>query len=429
MDPKQLAEEIIDSLFSQETDPRDRIEETEEEYYDDDEDLYEEVDEDSDEEDDDQEDDDNEEDDYEEESDEDESPAETSSAPQVSSGAGNLGSTLNMKSSWASAQMPTGGVPSAGNDLDADAHGGTSRDALGKGYELGTKQTVGAAPGQLASTLGMKPSYASPQMPAVFGPTLNKEELQKDVRAMFGGSEDLSEEFVAKAASLYEAAVVTKINQIAGALREELAEQFENKIVEVKETLEEQLDTYLNYVVSEWVKENEIAIDNGLRTEISENFMRGLKNLFTESYIQVPEEKTNLFDELSEAVSHLENRLNEEIEANAGLVNKIKSLKAQQIFVEQTAHLTDMEAEQIRPLAENVSFDSEQDYSEKIAVLVEGYVNSNKPKRVLKESVQPKQNLFERVILEEETEIEQETEQLSRSMQIYSKALERSLQK
>jgi len=332
-----------------------------------------------------------------------------------------------MKSSWSSDQMPTGGVPSAGNDLDSDAHGGTAKDATGRGFELGTKQTVGAGPGQLAGTLGMKPSYASPQMPSVFGPSLNKEELQKDVRAMFGGSEDLSEEFVAKAASLYEAAVVTKINQIAGALREELAEQFQNKIVEVKETLEEQLDTYLNYVVSEWVKENEIAIDNGLRTEITENFMRGLKTLFTESYIQVPEEKTNLFDELSETVSHLENRLNEEIETNAGLVNKIKSLKAQQIFQEQTSHLTAMEIEQIRPLAENVSFETEKDYSEKVSVLVEGYVNTTKPKKVLKESKESKQNLFERVVLEESSE--EEIQQISPSMEIYSKALERSLQK
>lgn len=428
MDPKQLAEEIIDNLFS-EIDPNDEIEETEE--YEDD--LYEEVEDEDETEEDDSEDEseddseDESEDDYEEDDSEDSTPMKSTSEPKVSGGS-NLGSTLNMKPSYASAQMPTGGVPSSGGDLESDANGGGSHDIMGRGFELGTKQYVGPGPGQIAGTLSMKPSSASPQMPSVFGPSLNKEELQRDVRAMFGGSEDLSEEFVSKAASLYEAAIVTKINMIAGALREELAEQFSNKIVEVKETLEEQLDTYLNYVVEEWIKENEIAVESGLRTEISENFIRGLKNLFTESYIEVPEEKTNVFDELSEAVSHLENRLNEEIETNANLINKIKSLKAQQIFQEQTSHLTALEAEQIRHLAENVAFESEKDYSEKVSVLVEGYVNTAKPKKTLKESKQQtKQNLFERVILEEETE--EEIQQISPSMEIYSRAIERSLQK
>jgi len=430
MDPKQLAEEIIDSLFAEEVDPKENIEETEEEYYDDDEDLYEEVDEDEEDEDEDEdedeEDEEDEDEDYEDDSSEDEGEEEDSAPAQAApSKRGNLASTLSMKPSMASASLPS--APSSGGDEVSDAHGGGTHDVEGKGEQLGTKQYVGAGPGQLAGTLNMKPSAASAQIP-VFSPVMNKEELQKDVRAMFGGSEELSEEFVSKAASLYEAAVVTKVKQISGALRNELSEQFESKIVQVKETLEEQLDTYLNYVVQEWMKDNQLAVDNGLRTEISENFIRGLKSLFTESYIEVPQEKTNVFDELSEAVSHLENRLNEEIETNASLVNTIKSLKAQQIFQEQTNHLTAIEAEQIRPLVENVSFENEQDYTSKVKVLVEGVVSSNKPKKVLKESKKELKPLFERVVLEEETEIEQEPVKLSPAMEVYSKAIERSLQ-
>ena len=425
MDPKQLAEEIIDSLFAEEVDPKENIEETEEEYYDDDEDLYEEVDEDEDEDEGEEDEDEGEEEDedYEDDSSEDEGEEEDSAPAQAApSKGGNLASTLSMKPSMASPATPS--APSGGGDLVSDAHGGSTHDINGKGEELGTKQYVG---GGVAASLGMKPSAAAAQIP-VFSPVMNKEELQKDVRAMFGGSEELSEEFVSKAASLYEAAVVTKVKQISGALRNELSEQFENKIVQVKETLEEQLDTYLNYVVDEWMKDNQLAVDNGLRSEISENFIRGLKNLFTESYIEVPQEKTNVFDELSEAVSHLENRLNEEIENNASLVNTIKSLKAQQIFQEQTNHLTAIEAEQIRPLVENVSFENEKDYTSKVKVLVEGVVSSNKPKKVLKEYKKELKPLFERVILEEETEIEQETVKLSPAMEVYSKAIERSIQ-
>ena len=418
MDPKQLAKEILESMFEQNDEVYDEELYEEEEKEDEDEDEGE--DEGADEADE-SEDESEEESDDEDYGDEDEGEDEAPQQPQGASKTGGLGSTLSMKPSMASAQMPTGGVPSAGNDLESDAHGGSAHDTQGKGFELGTKQTVGYAPGQAASTLTMKPSFAQASMPSV-----QREQLENDVRVMFGGDEDLSEEFVSKAASLYEAAVVTKVSQIAESLRHELAEQFEEKILDVKSTLEEQLDTYLNYVVEEWVKENEIAIDNGLRTEIAENFIGKLKNLFTESYIEVPEDKANAFDELAEAVDHLENRLNEEIEANAKLIGTIKNLKAQQVFTEQTSNLTNMQAEQLRPLAENVQFQSEADYRSKIAVLVEGVVKTSNKKQLnesaKKSSTKP---LFERVVLDE-PEMEEEVT-TSPSMKIYYETLNRTL--
>jgi hypothetical protein len=414
MDPKQLAKEILENLF-----------ENNDEVYEDD--LYEEEEKDEEDEDEGEDEgaedsaedaDESEDEDYGDE-DEDEAPeAPKQSAPQGASKTGGLASTLATKPSWASAQMPTGGVPSAGNDLESDAHGGTAHDAAGKGFELQTKQTVGYAPGQAASSLQMKPSFANASMPSV-----QREQLENDVRVMFGGDEDLSEEFVSKAASLYEAAVVTKVSQIAESLRVELAEQFEEKILAVKSTLEEQLDTYLNYVVEEWMKENEIAIENGLRTEIAENFMGKLKDLFTESYIEVPQDKANAFDEMAEAVDHLENRLNEEIEANAKLIGTIKTLKAQQIFAEATNNLTNMQAEQLRPLAENVQFESEQDYRSKIGVLVEGVVKTSSKKQLNESKKQTPKPLFERVVLEEET-VEEEAE-VPASMKVYYETINR----
>jgi hypothetical protein len=422
MDPKQLAKEILENLF-----------ENNDEVYEDD--LYEEEEKDEEDEDEgedegaedsaddaDESEDEGEDEDYgDEDEGEDEGDDESQSmqsAPQGASKTGGLASTLANKPSWASPQMPMGGVPSAGNDLEADAHGGTAHDATGKGFQLGTKQTVGYAPNQAASTLQMKPSFAQASMPGV-----QREQLENDVRVMFGGDEDLSEEFVSKAASLYEAAVVTKVSQIAESLRVELAEQFEEKILSVKSTLEEQLDTYLNYVVEEWMKENEIAIENGLRTEIAENFMGKLKDLFTESYIEVPQEKVSAFDEMVEAVDHLENRLNEEIEANAKLIGTIKTLKAQQIFTEATNNLTNMQAEQLRPLAENVQFESEQDYRSKIGVLVEGVVKTSSRKQLNESKKQTPKPLFERVVLEEET-IEEEPE-VPASMKVYYETINR----
>ena len=155
--------------------------------------------------------------------------------------------------------------------------------------------------------------------------------------------------------------------------------------------------------------------------------MGKLKNLFTESYIEVPEDKANAFDELAEAVDHLENRLNEEIEANAKLIGTIKNLKAEQVFAEQTSNLTNMQAEQLRPLAENVQFESEADYRSKIVVLVEGITKTSNKKQLNESAKKPSSKLlFERVVLEE-PETEEEVI-VSPSMKLYTDTLNRTMQ-
>jgi hypothetical protein len=151
-----------------------------------------------------------------------------------------------------------------------------------------------------------------------------------------------------------------------------------------------------------------------------------LKNLFTESYIEVPEDKANAFDELAEAVDHLENRLNEEIEANAKLIGTIKSLKAQQVFTEQTNGLTNMQIEQLRPLAENVQFETVDDYRNKVSILVEGVVKTSNKKQLNENKKQQQKPLFERVVLDE-TESEDEME-IPASMKVYYETINRSVQ-
>ena len=160
---------------------------------------------------------------------------------------------------------------------------------------------------------------------------------------------------------------------------EALVEQFEEQLVEqvetVKGALVEQLDNYLSYVVQEWAKENAVAIENGLRTEIAEDFINGLKNLFVESYVEVPQDKVDMFEELSSAVDTLEGRINEEIEKNVELHKEIGLLTAQKVFAEETRGLTVLQAEKARQIAENLEYSDEDDFRNKVKTLVEGLVS------------------------------------------------------
>ena len=362
MDPKKIAEELMKSLFSQQNElveEADNEEEGEEE-----------------------------EEETEEEGEEEEAeegpeheakePAgheekEAASKGKVTNTTGSAAASVAMKSTGNMASGNKAGVGA----YSSDAHGGSTHDAEGKTGQFA--QTV-AQPGtasQAAATLQMKPSFAGVQMP-----TLDRGQMAEDVRAMFGGAEELSEEFVNKAADLYEATILTNLQSIT----EQLSEQFSNKLVEsvteVATTLEEQVDNYLNYVVDEWMKENKLVVEQGLRTEIAENFINNLKNLFAESYIEVPEDKVNAFDEMANAVEVLESRVNEELEKNVQLVNEINDLKASLIFAEETETLSDLDAENVKKLVENLRFDNEEGFRGKVQTLVEGFVKGKVTKNV-----------------------------------------------
>lgn len=217
-----------------------------------------------------------------------------------------------------------------------------------------------------------------------------KEGIQEDINALLSG-ENLSEEFVSKATTIFEAAVLSRVEAIAEEVENQLQEQFNEALEEVKEDFATKLDDYLNYMVEEWMQENELAIDTGLRAEIVEDFMKGLHNLFTEHYIDIPDEKVDVVEELAAKVEELEEKLNEEISKNIEASQEIKEQK--KFMAVQTAceGLTQTQAEKLKALAENVSFTSEEEFAKKLEQLKEAYAPTQqvKPaeKAVLEEGV------------------------------------------
>ena len=249
-----------------------------------------------------------------------------------------------------------------------------------------------------------------------------EEEVQAiDLSPIFG--EDLSEEFRDKATSIFEAAVIARVNSEMGKVTTALEEQFENQISEAKEAMVEKIDSYLNYVVENWMAENELAIENGLRTEIAEDFISGLKVLFKEHYIEVPEEKYDVIGEMSDKIAALEERLNETISENADLSNHVVELKRDAVVREISEELADTEAAKLERLLEGVDFESEELYREKVRVIKENYFPKNPAKQTTK-SVEP-QSLVEDMSKQQPDN----TIEASGTVAAYANALSRTIRK
>lgn len=209
-------------------------------------------------------------------------------------------------------------------------------------------------------------------------------DLSVQLNSIFG--EELSEEFKQKATSIFEAAVIARVNSEMEKVVASLEEQNEAQLQEFKDSLVEKVDSYLNYIVEQWMEENQLQVENGLRTEIAEDFISGLKTLFQEHYIEVPEDKYDVLDELQTKASDLETKLNEEIEKNITASNELAELKATIIFEEQTKDLAATEVEKLKKLVEGVEFDNEDLYREKISVIKENYfpkAQKTSPEKVL----------------------------------------------
>ena len=192
-----------------------------------------------------------------------------------------------------------------------------------------------------------------------------------DLSPIFG--EGLSEEFREKATAIFEAAVIARVNnemeKVAASLEEKYAEEFDV----YKEGVVEKIDSYLNYVVENWMEENKLAIENGLRTEIAEDFMSGLKALFKEHYIEVPEEKYDVIGDLQVKVTELEENLNSQLANNIGLNTEVTDLKKKLIIKEMTKDLADTQVNKLTKLLEGVEFDNSDIYKEKVSVIKENY--------------------------------------------------------
>ena len=198
-------------------------------------------------------------------------------------------------------------------------------------------------------------------------------DLSDDVKALVSTDADLSEEFKEKAATIFETAVKTRIKEQVKILEAQYDEKLSKETETVKEAMVEKVDSYLNYVVEEWMKENELAVERGIRTEIAEDFITGLKSLFKEHYIDVPEEKYDVLEAMTAEKDELEKKLNEEIAKNVELSKSNFSFSKEKIFSEASEGLADTESEKLKELAENIEFKDEQDFSKKLDTIKESY--------------------------------------------------------
>ena len=196
--------------------------------------------------------------------------------------------------------------------------------------------------------------------------------VKEDVEALVAG-EDLSEEFKEKAATIFEAAVKSKIRSEVERMSKDYHDTKEQEIDTFKEELTEKVDTYLNYVVEEWTKENELAIERGLKGEIAEDFISGLKQLFEDHYIDVPDEKYDVLEAQSEKISELEEKLNETIQKNVELNDSKSNLVREQVISEVSEDLADTEIEKFKDLTKDVEFGDEESFRDKLDVLKESY--------------------------------------------------------
>ena len=200
--------------------------------------------------------------------------------------------------------------------------------------------------------------------------------VEEDVNALLEG-EELSEEFQEKARTIFEAAIKTRVAEI----KEQLQGQYEESLVEqvqgIKEELTDRVDAYLEYVADEWFQENALAVEHGLKTEMTESFLAGMKGLFEDHYVTIPEDKYDVIESMVDKLDEMEAKLNEQIERNVALNRRLAESVADVIFAEVTEGLALSQKDKLASLAENVEFESEADYREKLVTLRESYFPSN----------------------------------------------------
>ena len=200
-------------------------------------------------------------------------------------------------------------------------------------------------------------------------------DIEEDVNALLAG-EDLSEEFQEKARTIFEAAIRSKVAEI----KEELQETYENALIEeievIKEGLVDRVDAYLEYVADEWVSENALAVEHGLKTEMTESFLQGMRGLFEDHYVSIPEDRYDVIESMVDKLDEMEGKLNEQIQRNVALNRRLAESVADVIFADVAEGLALSQKDKLASLAENVEFDSEANYREKLVTLRESYFPS-----------------------------------------------------
>ena len=218
---------------------------------------------------------------------------------------------------------------------------------------------------------------------------VKKEEVEidmtDDINALVA-DEDLSEDFKAKAKTIFEGAVAAKVKEQMIEAEAKLEEETTQKIEEIKDDLTEKVDSYLNYVSESWVEENELAIERGLKSELTEDFINGLKQLFEEHYVEVPEDKFDVVEELANRLDEMEDKLNEEVASNIGAQQDIEELQREKIISEASKDLADTQIEKLKALSEDVDFESIETFQEKVSTLKESYFGEGKVEMISDDS-------------------------------------------
>jgi hypothetical protein len=272
---------------------------------------------------------------------------------------------------------------------------------------------VGNNSGSNQASIKMKPSAANGGGANVKMP-MPKLSVKEDVEEMFAGS-DLSEDFKEKASTLFEAAVTARALVETARLEEEFEEKLQEAVEEINEELTTRIDAYLGYVVENWMEENEVAIESTLRNEIAGEFIDGLKNLFAEHYIDVPQEKVDVMEALAEKVEVLEAKLDEQIQENVEYKNALVEVEKEQVFESFLGDLAMSQQEKFKALSEGVDFDGDLDaYARKLSIIKENYFSSEK--KVFATSTNIEEETFEGEISESVVSVDPVVSAIARSI-------------
>ena len=239
-------------------------------------------------------------------------------------------------------------------------------------------------------------------------------DFSDDLEALIAEEATLSEGFKGKAAIIFEAAIKSKLSEEVERLEENYATQLQEEVETFKTDMVEKVDGYLNYVVENWMKENEVAIHNGLRTEIAEEFMDKLQALFTESYIAVPDSKVDLVDDLAEQNTSLEEKLNEQTEAMIAMKEELEVYKRYEVIREAARDLAETEVEKLVKLSEDIDFVNEETFADKVATIKEAYFKKAKA------------STTESIVEDTAEDLAEETQEVSESMSAYLAALRKT---
>jgi len=244
-------------------------------------------------------------------------------------------------------------------------------------------------------------------------------DIEEDVNALLAG-EELSEEFQEKARTIFEAAIKSRVSEIKESLQESYEAALVEEIATIKETLTDRLDAYLEYVADEWIQENALAVEHGLKTEMTESFLSGMKQLFEDHYVTIPEDRYDVIESMVDKLDEMESKLNEQIERNVALNRRLAESVADVIFADVAEGLALSQKDKLASLAENVEFDSEADYREKLVTLRESYFPTNAgTQRSVSENLSEETTTSESVI----------SESHSPMMQAYLQTLSRASKK